>query len=92
MPDEVVLHLVERRLLSSEKAQYVIEKSSQLQKVSTILESLNQSSTVGTLPTFCAALISAGQPHIAERLALSENYITCKPFPICEENLEDSGI
>ena len=78
MPDEVVPHLVEQRLLSPEKGQDVIEKSSRLQKISTILETLNQSSTVGTLPTFCAALISAGQPHIAQRLALSENYITFK--------------
>ena len=72
-PDGVVPYLEERRLLSREKAQDVMGKSSRLQKVSTILQALNISSIVGRLPTFCAALISAGQPHIARRLAHSEN-------------------
>ena len=75
VPDEIVPYLVERRLLSPEEAQDVIEKSSRLQKLSTILEALNEKVMVGILPTFCASLISAGQPHIAERLDHSENYI-----------------
>ena len=72
-PDGLVPYLEERRLLSQEKAQDVMGKSSRLQKVSTILQALKESNIVGTLPTFCAALISAGQPHIARRLAHSEN-------------------
>ena len=72
-PDGLVPYLEERRLLSRGKAQDVKGKSSRLQKVSTILEALNESNIVGRLPTFCAALISAGQPHIAGRLADSEN-------------------
>ena len=75
VPDEIVPYLVERRLLSPEKAQDVI--GSRLQKASTILEALNEKVMVGTLPTFCASLISAGQPLIAERLDHSENYIAC---------------
>lgn len=73
VPDQIVPYLVERRLLSPEKAQDVI--GSRLQKASTILQALNEKVVVGTLPTFCASLISAGQPHIAERLDCSENYI-----------------
>ena len=76
VPDEIVPYLVERRLLSPEKAQDVI--GSRLQKASTILQALNEKVMVGTLPTFCASLISAGQPHIARRLDYSENYIACK--------------
>ena len=75
VPDEIVPYLVERRLLSPEKAQDVIEKSNRLQRVSTILQALNEKVVVGILPTFCASLISAGQLHIAERLDHSENYI-----------------
>ena len=77
VPDEIVPYLVERRLLSPEKAQDVIEKSSRLEKVSTLLQALNKDVMVGTLPTFCASLISSGQPHIAERLDHSENYVAC---------------
>ena len=72
-PDVLVPYLEERRLLSPEKAQHVTRKSSRLQKMSTILQTLKESSIVGRLPTFCAALISAGQPHIARKLAHSEN-------------------
>ena len=72
-PDGLVPFLEERRLLSQEKAQDVRGKSSRLQKLSTILQAMKESNIVGRLPTFCAALISAGQPHIAERLVHSEN-------------------
>ena len=74
-PAQLVPHLVERRLLTPEKAKEVKEKGSRLQKVSTILQALFVNRVLGRLPTFCAALISAGQPHIAERLADSECYI-----------------
>ena len=76
-PDGLVPYLEERRLLSREKAQDVTGKSSRLQKVSTILQALKETTIVGTLPTFCAALISAGQPHIARRLNHSENKVHC---------------
>ena len=72
-PDGLVPYLEARRLLSREKAQDVTGKSSRMQKVSTILQALRERSIVGRLPTFCAALTSAGQPHIARRLDYSEN-------------------
>ena len=71
-PDAVVPYLVERRLLSPEKATKVVEMSSKTKKVFAILKALQQKSVVGRLSTFCAALISAGQPHIADRLTDSE--------------------
>ena len=87
-PAQLVPHLVERRLLTPEKAKEVKEKGSRLQKVSTILQALFVNRVLGRLPTFCAALISAGQPHIAERLADSECcvgiyhllYLVCSPL------------
>ena len=72
-PDGLVPFLEERRLLSQEKAQDVRGKSSRLRKVCTILQALKKSNIVGRLPTFCAALISAGQSHIARKLDQSEN-------------------
>ena len=72
-PDAVVPYLVERRLLSPEKAAEVVEMSSKTKKVFAILlEALQQKRVVGKLSTFCAALISAGQPHIADQLTDSE--------------------
>ena len=71
-PDAVVPYLVERRLLSHEKAAEVVEMSSKTKKVFAILKALQQKSVVGKLSTFGAALISAGQPHIADRLTDSE--------------------
>ena len=73
-PDAVVPYLVERRLLSPEKAAEVVEMSSKTKKVFAILKALDEKSVVGRLKlsTFCAALISAGQPHIADRLTDSE--------------------
>ena len=71
-PDAVVPYLVERRLLSPEKAAEVVEMSSKTKKVFAILEAVKEKAVVGRLSTFCAALISAGQPHIADRLTDSE--------------------
>ena len=75
-PDAVVPYLVERRLLSPEQAKEVNEISSRLGKVSAILQALQGKiivgKSVGVLPTFCAALISAGLSQIAERLTESE--------------------
>ena len=71
-PEVVMPYLVERRLLSSKKAAEVEAMSSKTKKVFAILKALNQISAVGRLSTICAALISAGQPHIADRLTDSE--------------------
>ena len=70
--DAVVPYLVERRLLSPEKAAEVVEMSSKTKKVVSILKAVKEKSVVGRLSTFCAALISAGQPHIADQLTDSE--------------------
>ena len=67
-PDAVVPYIVERRLLSPEKAAEVEEMSSKTKKVFAILKALDEKIVVGRLSTFCAALICAGQPHIADRL------------------------
>ena len=71
-PDAVVPYLVERRLLSPEKAAEVTTIRSKTKKVSAILKALDEKSVVGKLSTFCAALISAGQQYIADRLTDSE--------------------
>ena len=71
-PDAVVPYLVERRLLSPEKAAEVVEMSSKTKKVYAILKALGEKVVVGQLSTFCAALISAGQQYIADRLTDSE--------------------
>ena len=83
-PDQLVPHLVERKLLSRDKANEVMEMSSQRERVSAIIghiASLN--AVVGTLPTFCAALVSAELPHIAKKLTDSEylRQISCKYDP-----------
>ena len=67
-PDELVPHLVARRLLTPEKAKEVTGESTRLQKITTILEALRLQIVVGRLPTFCAALLDTGQPNVAERL------------------------
>ena len=72
IPDAVVPYLVERRLLSPKNAAEVTAIHSKTKKVSAILKALDEKNVVGRLSTFCAALISAGQPHIADRLTDSE--------------------
>ena len=73
-PDEVVPYLVQRRLLSQTQAAEVWEKSSPLDKVHKIVAVLREedNEVVGMFPTFCAALTSAQQLHISERLLSSE--------------------
>jgi len=76
-PDEVLPHLAGWRLLTPEKVREVREKTSQLQKTITILNTLNGQVGVGLLPTFCAALSDTeGQEHIAEKLTHCE-FIPC---------------
>ena len=72
--DEVVPHLVQMRLLSETQAAAVWEMSSQQDKVTAVIDAVFEvkKRDVGILPTFCAALVSAEQAHIAERLFKSE--------------------
>ena len=67
-PDELVPHLVARRLLTPKQAKELTAKSDRLQKIATILEALRLQIVVGMVPTFCAALLDTGQPNVAERL------------------------
>ena len=73
-PDEVVPHLVQRRLLTQPQGEEVWAKSSQLEKVHIIVEALRDPDNivVGMFPTFCMALANAGQLHVSERLRNSE--------------------
>ena len=71
-PDAVVPYIVERRLLSPEKAAEVVEMSSKTKKVFALLKAVKEKSVAGRLSTFCAALTSAGQKYIADRLTDSE--------------------
>ncbi|CAI8034652.1 hypothetical protein GBAR_LOCUS19486 [Geodia barretti] len=73
-PDEVVPHLVQRRLLTQPQGEEVWAKSSQLEKVHIIVEALREAKNrvVGMFPTFCMALANAGQLHVSERLRNSE--------------------
>ena len=75
-PDQLVPHMVQRKLISLEKANSVMKMSSQLLKCSAILEALKDNNIVGRLPTFCVALNSAGLPHIAVKLTDSETQLT----------------
>ena len=68
--DELVPHLVARRLLTPEEAKAVTRKSDRLQRITTILQALNIE--VGMLTTFSAALHDAGQSLIAEELTKRE--------------------
>ena len=67
-PDELVPHLVARRLLTPEQAKVVTRKSDRQQRMIAILQALLQQDVVGTHPTFCAALCDTGQSNIAEKL------------------------
>ena len=69
----VLGHLVRRRLLSLEIAKNIDrEKHGEFQKISAIMLALGENDVVGRLPTFCAALTSAGQTHLADRIMQSE--------------------
>ena len=83
-PDQLLPHLVERKLLSRDKANEVMKMSSRIEKVSAIIrQMIRWNAGVGTLPTFCAALVSAELPHIAKKLTDSEylRQISCKSDP-----------
>ena len=71
-PDDLVPHLVARRLLTPEVAKVVTGKRDRLQKTITILETLVRQARVGILPTFCATLLSTGRSNVAEMLTESK--------------------
>ena len=77
-PDDVVPHLIQRRLLTQNEAGEVREETSRQEKVFVIIDKIRRHKKdkkygVGKLPTFCAALLSAGQPHVSQRLLKSES-------------------
>ena len=67
-PDELVPHLVARRLLTPEEAKEVKGKSDRQQRMIAILHALLQQDVVGMLPTFCATIRDTGQFNIAKKL------------------------
>ena len=72
VPDQLLPHLVERKLLLPDKANEVKKMSGQREKVSAIIQTVKDNDMVGMLPTFCATLVSAELPHIAKQLTESE--------------------
>ena len=72
--DEIVPHLIQRRLLTEAEGGEVLGMRSQLEMVYRIVQELQseRNELVGRLPTLCAALLSARQPHVAEKLHNSE--------------------
>ena len=71
-PDQLLPQLVKRKLLSRDRANEVMEMSSQIEKLSAIIQIVRTNAVVGTLPTFCAALVDSELPHIAKKLTDSE--------------------
>ena len=69
--EKIVPHTVERKLLSVTQAADLWRKSSQQEILSEILLLITVGG-VGTLSTFCAALVSAGYPYVADALQKSE--------------------
>ena len=70
--EKIVSYTVERKLLSVTQAADLWRKSSQQEILSEILLGITAVWRVGTLSTFCAALVSAGYPHVADALHKSE--------------------
>ena len=67
-PDELMPHLVARRLLTPEQSKEVKEESDGEQRMIAILQALLDKDVVGMHPTFCAAIRNTGQTNIAETL------------------------
>ena len=78
LTDEIVPHLIRRRLLTKAEGIEVLGMSSQLEKVYKIVEELrtDRNLLAGRLPTLCAALLNVGQPQVTERLNNSEFLLT----------------
>ena len=70
--EKIVPHTVERKLLSVIQAADLWRKHSQREILSEMLLEITAVGGVGTLSTFCAALVSAGYPHVADALQKSE--------------------
>ena len=91
--DEIVPHLIQRRLLTEAEGGEVLGMSSQLEKVYRIIQELRslRNYLVGTLPTLCAVLLSARQPHVAERLHNSEFLSVSHVFRYLHQTLSQSS-
>ena len=91
--DEIVPHLIQRRLLTEAEGKEVLGMSSQLEKVYRIVQKLRsvRHDLVGTLPTLCTALLSARQPHVAERLHNSEFLSVSNLFRYLHQTLSQSS-
>ena len=81
--DEVVPHLVQRRLLTEAEGKEVVVINTQFERVYKIMIILEvyENVTVGIMPTFYGGLVGAGQLHVAKRLNDSEYYlhaVTCE--------------
>ena len=76
--DDLVPHLVQRRLLTETQGREVQWMSGQPAKVCHMIDALrkNKNNFAGRLPTFCAALVSIRQTNIAEKLKNSELIIS----------------
>ena len=70
--EKTVPQLVERRILSHRQAEGLWQESTHQQRLVFVIEAFKKIPTLGRLQTFCAALVSAGQPNIAEKLLNSE--------------------
>ena len=70
-PEAIVPHMLQRRLLTRDDAAKVFEEKSQLRKVLAVIDKMRKRA-VGGLLTFCAALIGAEQPHVAQKILSSE--------------------
>ena len=71
-PDKLLPHLVQHKLLTKKESEEVLKLYMEPMRVYKIINTIRSKEVVGRLPTFCAALVSAGQPHIAETLYESE--------------------
>ena len=70
--EKIVSHAVQRKLLSATQAADLWSKNSRQEILSEILLGITEVCVVGNLSTFCAALVSAGYPHVADALHKSE--------------------
>ena len=72
--DEVVPHLVQRRLLTETQGKEVVVINTRFERVYKIMGVLKdyENITVGIMPTFYGGLVSAGLLHMAKRLHNSE--------------------
>ncbi|CAI8051205.1 hypothetical protein GBAR_LOCUS28045 [Geodia barretti] len=86
-PEAIVPHMLQRRLLTRDDAAKVFEEKSQLRKVLAVIDKMRKRA-VGGLLTFCAALIGAEQPHVAQKI-LSKFQSLLKGEAVSHQQEED---